>query len=60
MVANFEPSLPKCYFSYDTLKATIGYEKIGYTDLECIQVPPFKEKVFERECLGGGWYGSKV
>ena len=53
-------SLPKCYFNYATLIATVGNSYKGYDELSCIQIPPFTKQELERESLGNGWYGSKV
>ena len=53
------PSLPKCYFNYDTLIAKVGNSYHGFEELNCVRVPAFTKEVYERSDAGGGWYGAK-
>lgn len=50
--------MPKAFFNYDTLKATVGSIYKGYTELDCVQVPPFKKTTMERTDEGGGWVSA--
>jgi len=53
-------SNPKCKFNRITLTVTFGsrYKHLG--ELNCLQIPAFKQIVMERSDEGNGWYGPKI